>query len=105
MATQTTADDSGPDLDTLLERAARAYFAKGHRIAKDWRPGPLPRLDKVRAGALGQDLDRLDQVASGELFLTAEEVAALRQRVLSDLFQPLGADEVFLPQGFWDSRL
>jgi hypothetical protein len=105
MATRTTADDSGPDLDTLLERAAQAYFAKGHRIAKDWRPGPMPRPDKLRGGALGQDLDRLDRAACGELFLTAEEVAALRQRVLSDLFQPLGADEVFLPLGFWDSEL
>src|SRR5215207_1095356 len=105
MATQATADDSGPDLDALLERAAQAYFAKGHRIAKDWRPGPMPRPDRVRKGALGQDLDRLDQAACGELFLTADEVAALRQRVLSDLFQPLGADEVFLPPDFWDSEL
>jgi len=89
-----------PELEQLLANAVRAYFDRIRRLVASWDIGPLPNQNRIRGGALGRDLDWLEQVADGRLAASPNEVAAVRKRVLEDLFQPLASTELALPANF-----
>ncbi|GEM_PF-3338471 len=89
-----------PELEQLLTSAVRAYVERSRRLVASWSVGPIPNQNRIRGGALGRDLDWLEQVADGQLAASPEEVAAVRKRVLDDLFQPLASDELALPSNF-----
>ncbi|MSQ15494.1 MAG: DUF2157 domain-containing protein [Dehalococcoidia bacterium] len=90
----------------LLERLVRSYFQRGRRIAQDWTPGPAPNLRRILDGPLGRDLQWLESAASGEArAVTESEVAAVRARVLSDLYAPLAGEAPALPDDFENTPL
>lgn len=94
------------ELEQLLSRAVHSYFQRGNRVARNWAPGPVPRLDAIRGGTLGRDLEWLERVASGQVETAdTSEVTAVRRRILEDLYTSLAGDEPALPPDFPETPL
>lgn len=89
-----------PELEQLLTSAVRAYVERSRRLVASWSIGPIPNQSRIRNGALGRDLDWLELVADGQLAASPDEVAAVKKRVLEDLFLPIASNELALPSNF-----
>lgn len=89
-----------PELERLLTDTVRTYVERSRRLVASWSIGPVPNQNRIRGGALGRDLDWLEQVADGRLTASPDEVAAIRKMVLDDLFLPLASADLALPSNF-----
>lgn len=99
------------ELDTIhqpaIDQALRLVDGEDQRLATRLTPkAPAPRsLAQLRAGPLGQDLQRLALVADGRSEEPREQVLSAIDSVLHLLCWSAGSEHLGVPRTFWDTDL
>ncbi|MDP9370776.1 MAG: excisionase family DNA-binding protein [Chloroflexota bacterium] len=95
------------DYQEVIDQALQLVYSHHHRLVSQLYPSafhPL-QLHQLREGPLGKDLNRLAQLASGQLRDVKEGVLEAIESVLQLLFWPAAADDYSVPRSFWDTEL
>lgn len=95
------------DYQDVIDQALQLVYSHHHRLINQLYPAafqPLT-LDQLRAGPLGQDLQRLAMIAKGQIRETKEHVLSAIEAIVQLLFWPAAADDYTVPRSFWDTDL
>jgi excisionase family DNA binding protein len=103
--------DPVPDFATtvgaVIDQALQLVATDVQRFERQLGTSVVPTFSRaqLRTTPVGQDLERLARVASGEIREPREQVLAAIDNVLQLLFWPAGADDYAVPRTFWETDL
>jgi len=92
---------------STIDDALRVVYSAHHRLVSSLFPGaqrPL-NIEELRKGRLGNDLQRLSMLASGDLREQREQVNERIDSVLQLLFWAPMAEDYQVPRSFWETEL
>lgn len=100
-------DAERPNYRKAMDDALLLVYSHHHRLMSRLHPDTVRRLeiDDLRAGPMGQDLEKLSAIAQGETREARERVLEAIDSVLQMLFWPPGADSYQVPRSFWETDL
>ena len=95
------------DYEPIIDQTLRLIHSQLHRYHRHLT-GAVPEtvsIEQLRAGPLGQDLQRLARIARGEERVPADQVFQSVRAILDLLFWPAGADTYEVQHPFWTEPL
>ncbi len=95
------------DYEPIIDQTLRLIHSQLHRYHRHLT-GAAPEtvsVEQLRAGPLGQDLQRLARIARGEERVPAEQVMQSVRAILDLLLWPAGADTYEVQHPFWTEPL
>ena len=90
-------------IDAALRIVYSQYYRLGQKLST--RPPQVLRIEELRQGLLGQELQYLADVASQRTAADPDAVFAAIDSVLQALFWPPAPDDFQVPRAFWDTQL
>jgi excisionase family DNA binding protein len=90
-------------IDAALRIVYSQYYRLGQKLST--RPPQVLRIEELRRGLLGQELQYLADVASQRTPADPDAVLAAIDSVLQALFWPPAPDDFEVPRTFWDTQL
>lgn len=90
-------------IDAALRIVYSQYYRLGQKLST--RPPQVLRIEELRHGLLGQELQYLADVASQRVPADPDAVLAAIDSVLQALFWPPAPDDFQVPREFWDTQL
>jgi excisionase family DNA binding protein len=90
-------------IDAALRIVYSQYYRLGLKLST--RPPQVLRIEELRQGLLGQELQYLADVASQRTAADPDAVFAAIDSVLQALFWPPAPDDFQVPRAFWDTQL
>jgi excisionase family DNA binding protein len=90
-------------IDAALRIVYSQYYRLGQKLST--RPPQVLRIEELRQGLLGQELQYLADVASQRTGADPDAVFAAIDSVLQALFWPPAPDDFQVPRAFWDTQL
>jgi excisionase family DNA binding protein len=90
-------------IDAALRIVYSQYYRLGQKLST--RPPQVLRIEELRQGLLGQELQYLADVASQRTTADPDAVFAAIDSVLQALFWPPAPDDFQVPRTFWDTQL
>lgn len=100
-------DAERPNYRKAMDDALLLVYSHHHRLMRRLHPDTVRKLEieDLRAGPMGQDLDKLSAIAQGETREERERVLEAIESVLQMLFWPPGSDAYQVPRSFWETEL
>ena len=95
------------DYQDVIDQALELVYSHHHRLVGQLAPESFVdlKIEDLRAGPLGRDLERLANLARRQSRESKEHVLRAIESVLQLLFWPAAADEYTVPRTFWDTDL
>jgi hypothetical protein len=95
------------DYEPIIDQTLRLIHSQLHRYYRHLTGAATDTvsLEQLRAGPLGQDLQRLARIARGEERVPADQVFQSVRAILDLLFWPAGADSYEVQHPFWTEPL
>lgn len=95
------------DYEPIIDQTLRLIHSQLHRYHRHLtgRTPDAVSIEQLRAGPLGQDLQRLARIAQGEERMPTEQVMQSVRAVLDLLLWPAGADTYEVQHPFWTEPL
>ena len=96
-----------PDYRAAIDDALQLVYSQHHRLITRLHPESFRELslEELREGPLGRDLQRLADLARGQVREPKDLVLSAIDSVLQILFWPAAADDYTVPRAFWDTDL
>jgi excisionase family DNA binding protein len=97
-----------PDFQAAIDNALQLVYSQHHRLISQLHPDSFRELTlaELRAGPLGQDLERLAALARDEVRNPPKDlVLSTIESVLQILFWPAAAEDYTVPRSFWETDL
>ncbi len=100
-------DVERPNYRKAMDDALLLVYSHHHRLMSRLHPDTIRNLDidDLRAGPMGQDLQKLASIAQGESREARDRVLEAIDSVLQMLFWPPGSDSYQVPRSFWETEL
>jgi excisionase family DNA binding protein len=100
-------DAERPNYRKAMDDALLLVYSHHHRLMRRLHPDTVRKLEieDLRAGPMGQDLEKLAAIAQGEAREERDRVLEAIDSVLQMLFWPPASETYQVPRSFWETEL